>query len=186
MAYYGAKRKVFISFYQGDQAYVDAFIAQWSTNEGVFITKSLGTSDNDDFIDSDNPEYVMSQIRKRYLEDSTVTIVLVGRCTHSRRYVDWETKASLTQGQDLPNGLIAITLPYTNGSAHLPPRVKENWNSQVRDCYARYYSYPTSAQELGGWIEDAYQARLLRAKHIQNSQDMMRYNANCHVCGTTH
>lgn len=83
----------------------------------------------------------MRKIRENKLQDSTVTIVLVGSCTHSRRYVDWEVKASLQQGITLPNGLIAINLPYMGSEGALPERVSEN---VMRDSngnevgYARY------------------------------------------------
>ena len=46
------KRKVFISFYQGNRTEVDAFIKKWADDEGVFIAKALGVSDNDDFINN--------------------------------------------------------------------------------------------------------------------------------------
>ncbi len=186
MAYYGTKRKVFISFHKGDQDEVDAFIVKWSDQEGVFTAKVLGASDNDDFIDSTDTNYVMSQIRKKYLGDSSMTIVLIGSCTHSRRYVDWEIKSSLTQGASTPNGLLGILLPSKGDSANLPPRFKENWQNGEASCYARYRSAPTSANQLGGWIEDAYAARTSRAHLIQNSKDMMKYNAKCKVCGVTH
>jgi len=186
VAYYGTKRKVFISFHQKDRAEVDAFIDRWATRESVFIPKALGVSDNDDFIDSGNPEYVMSQIRAKYLGDSTVTIVLVGQCTHSRRYVDWEIKASLTQGEDPPNGLMGIILPSCGATAYLPPRLEENWSKGHVNCYARYWVAPSSVTELGSWIEDAFQARTTRADLIKNSQKMMKYNAECRVCGKTH
>ncbi len=186
MAYAGTKRKVFISFYQGDKDEVDQFIAKWSDQEGVFTAKVLGASDNDDFIESNDTDYVMSQIRKKYLGDSSVTIVLIGSCTHSRRYVDWEIKSSLTQGSSPPNGLLGIVLPSKGDSAHLPPRFKDNWQSGEAKCYARYRSAPTSASQLGEWIEDAVAARTARAHLIQNSQDMMKYNAKCKVCEVTH
>ena len=89
MAYYGTKRRVFISHYRGDRAEVDAFIDRFANTEGVFTPYVLGANDNDDFIDSNNTAYVMRRIREKYLQDTTVTIVLVGSCTHSRRYVDW-------------------------------------------------------------------------------------------------
>ena len=77
------KRRVFISSYHANRVEVDAFIAQWATLQGVFTPKAICTFDNDDFINSDNPEYVMSEIRRKYLGDASVS-------THSRRYVDWE------------------------------------------------------------------------------------------------
>jgi hypothetical protein len=121
---------VFISFYQGDRDWVDTFIRFWSELEQVFIPKALGTYDNEDFINSDKPNYVMQQIREKYLGDSTVTIVLIGTCTHSRRYVDWELKSSLRRGDYTPNGLLGILLPSTAAGAHLPPRFEANWEKQ--------------------------------------------------------
>lgn len=186
MFYQGTKRRVFISHFRGDRTEVDAFINYFANQQQVFTPYVLGANDNDDFIDSTNPEYVMSQIRQKYLKDSTVTIVLIGSCTHSRRYVDWEIKSSLRQGKDItPNGLIGILLP-TKTSAYLPPRFAANWVRGEANCYARYRAYPTSPEQLGGWIDDAYNARTARAPLIANSQDMMKYNAQCKVCGVTH
>ena len=186
MAYQGIRRKVFISHYKGDRKEVDAFIQKFATIERVFYPYVLGANDNDEFINSTNPEYVMTQIRKKYLLDTTVTIVLVGSCTHSRRYVDWELKSSLRQGDYTPNGLIGIVLPSQGNSAYLPPRFEDNWSKEHINCYARYWSYPKTANDLGAWIEDAYAARVKRAHLIKNSQDMMKYNAKCKVCGITH
>lgn len=186
MPYHGIKRKVFISFHQKDRPEVDDFLDRWASREGVFIPKALGVSDNDDFINSTNPEYVMSRIRQAYLGDSTVTIVLIGTCTHSRRYVDWEIKTSLRQGDYTPNGLLGILLPSCGNSAHLPQRFRDNWGKGEANCYARYRAYPTSAQQLSDWIEDAYNARTIRDHLIQNRADMMKYNGKCQVCNVTH
>jgi hypothetical protein len=186
MTFFGTQRKVFISFHQKDRPEVDNFINRWASNGGVFISKALGVSDNDDLIKSTDPEYVMSKIREKYLGDSTVTIVLIGKCTHSRRYVDWEIKASLRQGNFTPNGLLGILLPSCGNSAHLPSRFKDNWQKVESNCYARYRAYPTSDQQLAAWIEDAYNARTARAHLIQNTVDMMKYNGKCLACGITH
>lgn len=186
MPYYGTKRKVFISFYQGDRPEAERFIEKWAEREGVFIPKALGVSDDaDDLINSDNPTYVMNQIREIYLGDSTVTIVLVGSCTHSRRYVDWELKTTLRKGTYTPNGLMGIILASKGSSAHLPERFRANWKKKG-SCYARYYVAPTAASQLEGWIDDAFDARTTRDHLIQNDTDMMKYNRKCLVCGVTH
>lgn len=180
------RRKVFISYYHGDQAEVNKFVQDFSD---VFIAKTVGVKDGDFDFDSTNPGYIMRKIRETKLEDSTVTIVLIGSCTHSRRYVDWEVKASLQQGATWPNGLIAINLPYMGSEGALPKRVSENVSrdSNGNDVgYARYYVYPSSKQQLYDWIEDAYTARTTRAKLIKNSNEMMRYNAKCNRHGVTH
>lgn len=178
------RRKVFISHYKGDRNEVDDFVTDFGH---LFIPRVLGANDNDDFIDSTNTDYVMSQIRQKYLGDSTVTIVLIGSCTHSRRYVDWEIKSSLRQGEKYtPNGLLGILLPSMGTQGHLPQRFRENWTQDHIDCYARFKTYPGSDEQLLGWIEDAHQARTGRAKLIVNSRDMMKYNAKCNVCEVTH
>jgi hypothetical protein len=177
------RRKVFISHFKDDRNEVDTFIKEFST---VFIPKVLGANDNYDLIKSSDTNYVMQQIRANYLEDSTVTIVLIGSCTHSRRYVDWELKSSLRQGQFTPNGLLGILLPSQGNSAYLPQRFANNWEDGEGNCYARYRSYPRSNEELSLWIEDAYDARTHRAQLIKNSQEMMKYNSVCKICRVTH
>jgi hypothetical protein len=186
MVYQGVRRKVFISHYKGDRQEIDNFIQKFANEEKVFIPYVLGANENDDFINSTSPEYVMTQIRKKYLQDTTVTIVLIGSCTHSRRYVDWELKSSLRQGDYIPNGVMGIILPSQGDTAHLSPRLKANWSEGHQNCYARYWTYPQTAKALGELIEDAYQARINRAHLIRNSQDMMKYNSKCTVCGITH
>ncbi len=181
------RRKVFVSYHHDDDVEAKNFIKHWTETNKVFIPRMLGLSDEDDFIDSNDPEYVMSQVREKYLQDTSVTIVLIGSCTHSRRYIDWEIKTTLRQATDsLPSGLIAIILPLKGTRAHLPERLLDNWNDQNKECYARYYVAPTEVSQLKGWIEDAFQARTARAKYIKNSSDMMKYNAKCKVCGIVH
>ena len=180
------KRKVFISYYASDKSEADAFVDHWANSEGIFIAKTIGLSGFEDFIDSTNSDYVIGQIRRIYLSDSTVTLVLIGKCTHGRRYVDWELKASLRQGDAYtPNGLIGILLPSVRTGAYLPPRFEANWNKEVGG-YARYHYPPTTSSELSGWIEDAYTARTTRSHLIQNAAEMMKYNTKCRVCGVTH
>ncbi len=186
MAWSGIKRRVFISHYKGDRTEVDNFIDTFANKLQIFTPYVLGANNNDEFINSNNPEYVMTRIRQLYLLDTTVTIVLVGSCTHSRRYVDWEIKSSLRQGEYNPNGLLGIVLPSQGNSAYLPPRLEENWTKDHVDCYARYQSYPSNGYELGEWIDDAFNARITRRHLIKNSQEMMKYNRNCLIHNTTH
>ena len=182
---FGVKRKVFISHYKGDKDEVEAFIDEFCKKENVFIPRILGANENYDFIDSSDTSYVMTQIRKKYLEDSTVTIVLIGSCTHSRRYVDWELKSSLRKGQYIPNGVLGILLKSKGSRGQLPPRLKDNW-SNSEDCYALYRSYPSSSESLHHMIEKAFLARTTKNHLIVNSQQMMKNNSKCKVCKITH
>jgi hypothetical protein len=196
------KRDVFISSFHANRQEVDTFIYRWATVERVFTAKALCTFDNDDFINSNDPEYVMGEIRRKYLLNSSVTIVLVGSCTHSRRYVDWELKSSLRCGMNVPNGLVAFVLPSAMPPANglygplewhqrawpaVPDRLAANWNYfQPDNSYARYYVMPSSADELRQHIESAVWNRTNRAELIKNDATMMKYNAKCRACGVTH
>jgi hypothetical protein len=177
------RRKVFISHYGMDRTAVRSFIDKWSE---VFIPKEIGVYDEEDFINSTDNDYVMSKIRQTHLGDSTVTLVLLGTCTHSRRYIDWEIKSSLRQGNIYtPNGLLGIVLPSLSKAPYLPERFAANW-SKENECYAEYHWAPSSKEQLAQWIEDAYKARTAKADLINNSQAMWSYNRICKNCNINH
>lgn len=176
------RRKCFISYYSADRVEVDRFLADF---DEAMIPKVIGVTDGDDFIDSSDSDYVMSRIREKYLGDSTVTICLIGQCTHSRRYVDWELKSTLRRGSYIPNGLLGILLPSMGSRGVLPPRFKDNWDEN-ESKYALYRSYPSSVATLKSWIESAYARRDSHAHQIVNSQDVYKYNRKCEVHGVTH
>lgn len=151
----------------------------------MFNPVMVGACGND-IIDSNNADYVIGKIGQEKIADSTVTMVLIGTCTHSRRHVDWDIKASLRQGAAYkPNGLFGIILPSAGHSAHLPPGLAANWNASG-NCYAGYYRAPRSAAGLALWIEHAFLARETRMHLIKNSAQTMKYNSECRVCNVTH
>ncbi|MEK9657353.1 MAG: TIR domain-containing protein [bacterium] len=163
------RHKCFISYDHSDKSAVDNFCSQF---EGSFIRRGLTMED--DIIDSTNVDYVMSRIRSLYLQDSTVTIVLVGKCTWARRFVDWEVQSSLRQPSGLfPNGLIAIQLWESYKT--LPERVRLNVNSG----YAKFYKYPNSTASLSNLIDEAYNARFNNTSLIGNPRDRYSYNRTC-------
>lgn len=182
MSYNGTRRKVFVSHYGADRDAVRNFIDKWSD---VFIAKELGVYDDEDFINSNDGDYIMSQIRSKYLSDSTVTLVIMGTCTHSRRYIDWEIKSSLRQGNYTPNGLLGIVLPSLSSAPYLPDRFSKNWKKD-EECYAEYHWAPSSADQLGRWIDDAFNARASSSHLIENTQNMWSNNRKCNHCGYNH
>ncbi len=151
------RRKCFLSYHRDDTDEVEAFIDSFG---GVFIPRVIGVTDGDDFIDSTDTDYVTDCIREKYLTDSTVTIVLVGKCTWARRYVDWEVYSTLRNDKsNRRSGLMAITLPsMANDSARkLPPRVADNVINEGNG-YARWWKYPASAESFRSCIEVAFNA----------------------------
>jgi hypothetical protein len=154
------RHKCFISYHAEDTDEVATFIDDFGAE---FIAKTVGVTDEDDFIDSDDTDYIMEQIRTKYLGNSSVTIVLIGECTWARRYVDWEIYSSLRDSKySKVNGLLAIQLPAGVPSGTLPARANDNvvrTADGVDVGYARYRVYPDTASSLRSWISDAYSAR---------------------------
>jgi len=175
------RHKVFISYHHDDQNEVEQFVETFDHERKVFIARALGVGMEQDIINSDNTNYVMHRIRELYLRDSTVTIVLIGKCTWARRYVDWEIQASLRHGETVtPNGLIGIVLPSVGKSPIPPERLKKNLKGENSDeGYARWYWYPQRKDTLANWIEDAFKARTNRAHLIENPRERFKYNRTC-------
>ena len=175
------RRKCFISYHAEDRDEVVKFIDEFGSE---FIAKTIGITDEDDFIDSNNSDYIMDRIRTKYLGDSTVTIVLVGQCTWTRRYIDWEVYSSLRDSKHSKvNGLLAIQLPSQGGlNTKLPVRVSDNVKRDLNQKdigYARWYAYPSSKSTLRAWIEDAFQARTTRRNLINNTRARRLSSAPC-------
>ena len=173
------RRKCFISYHHADQDAVNKFVSDFDHERDTFIARGLGEEMPGDIIQSTNTDYIMRRIRERFLSDSTVTIVLLGRCTWARRYVDWELQASLRRGEfSTPNGLLGIKLPtFTN----FPNRFHQNLSSDwpAVDCYARHMTYPANTASLVEAIEAAYQRRTSHAHLIKNPRERMTNNRQC-------
>lgn len=177
------RHRVFVSYHHDDQNEVDDFVRTFADERHVFIARALGVDMEQDIIDSDDTEYVMRRVRELYLKNSTVTIVLIGRCTWARRYVDWEIQSSLRHGTTVTaNGLVGITLPSAaNRSSRQPPnRLSLNLKGDNNaDGYARWYKYPTRRDTLANCIDDAFRARTARANLIVSPRDSFSYNRQC-------
>jgi hypothetical protein len=177
------RRKCFISYHHEDQDEVSQFVRSFDHEQDAFIARGLGQEMSEDIINSTDTDYVMSRIRQLYLEDSTVTLVMLGKCTWARRYVDWEIQSSLRQGErTTPNGLLAIKLPsYERGQKNFPDRLNKNLkqNDAQEDCYARWMAYPSTTDQLVNAIEATYQRRTTHRKWIVNPRDRMGYNRRC-------
>jgi hypothetical protein len=119
------RRKVFISYHhRGDQAYYDEFSRFFHDQYEAIRDNSL-----ERLIQSDDTEYVIRQIRERYITGTSCTIVLIGGQSHERKYLDWEIKATL----DKCHGLLGIVLPTHAknlvGEIIVPGRFLDNYKS---------------------------------------------------------
>jgi hypothetical protein len=177
------RRKVFISYHHIDADEIRRFIQAFDHGADAFIARGIGASMSGDIVDSNDTDYVMGRIRTEYLRDSSITLVMIGNCTWSRRYVDWELQASLRSGlAATPNGVLGIKLWSYSGGTY-PQRLNLNLlppdRIGVADCYARVYDMPSSVPQLLAYLEDAHGARTARSHLIVNPRDRILYNRGC-------
>lgn len=172
------RHKCFLSFHHDDLSEVNKFVSTFDEMHDIFIARAIGAGE--DLIDSTDTDYVMRQIRERYLTDSTVTIVMIGKCTWGRRFVDWEIASTLrNDSNNKRSGLMAITLPsQIIGDKLRPDRFNDNWASDDSK-YARWWKYPQTPEALAGFIDDAFNARTSRADLVVNNRPLRQRNASC-------
>jgi len=83
--------------------------------------RTRGVTEGDDFVTSPSDEVILHSIRRRYLTDATLAIVLVGATTWTRRFVDWELAAALDPAVGRPLPVLALDLD--DAVRRLPPRL---------------------------------------------------------------
>lgn len=180
------RRKCFVSYHHADQGEVSSFVRTFDHDNDTFISRGLGQEMTDEIVNSTDTDYVMRRIRERFLKDSTVTIVMLGRCTWARRYVDWEIQSSLRQGQTVtPNGLLAVKLPSFREGVLFPERLDANLTSAADSAngmhyrYAAHMEYPQTLTALTNAIEGAHSRRTTHVHNIVNKRDRFTYNRQC-------
>jgi hypothetical protein len=154
--------KVFLSFHHNpiDEAYRREFEQLFSGQRQIFINKSIHDGDIDSNL---TDEGIARKIRTDYLSDSTVTIVLVGADTWSRKHVDWEIYSSIRETNiSSRSGLLGILLPsykYVEKNKYNPKTIPKRLYENVKSGYADIHSYTKNASAISEWIEEAFQRK---------------------------
>jgi hypothetical protein len=177
-------RQIFVSLHHHDEYEVSVFCRRYA--QFFDEIRTLGISEEGDEyadkINSGDTDYVMRKIREDYLAGTTCTVVLIGKCTWARRYIDWEIAATLRNNKNNPrSGLIAVQLPSAaeNGWATLPPRLAKNVIRQDGDDigYARFYTPPPRDGTLARWVDQAIERRDL-IEPVPGSISDLRINSS--------
>ena len=157
------RHKVFASFHHAnDWQYRLAFEHLFANTYNIIVSASVQIGE----IPANTPaDTVRARIRDNYLQDSTVTVVLVGSQTWQRKHVDWEIGSSLRETlYNRRSGLMGILLPsYPRSSIQhydkytIPPRLSDNL-----DCgYAKLYNWSDDPVAVASWIHEAFERRSL-------------------------
>lgn len=163
------KRKVFVSYHHGgDQVYYDAFSKAFCDTYDVITDNSLERK-----VDSDNVDYVMRRIREDYISGSSCTIVLVGKETWGRRYVDWEIKAMLEK----EHGLIGVRLPTAPASSENKVTVPGRLHDNIQTGYALWKTWQEITAGTLACTQLIEQANASDKRLIDNTRERRLRNA---------
>lgn len=156
------KHKIFISYYHSDdQTYKDIITDVWNRSGDLFDDYSVNDGDIDDENMSD--EQIRQKIRDEYIRDATVLVLLCGKNTKHRKFIDWELHAAMYDSEKNPKmGILVINLPGSNNLVRAcEDREKEivspntNWTSYTtKKEYEDHY--PSLPQRL---IDSLYQKK---------------------------
>ncbi len=179
-----ARRNVFLTYHHADQGEVNDLIK--STYFAFSDMRAVGVSEGDDFVESDNTDYVLRRIREKYLRGTSATVALIGKCSWARKYVDWEIAATLRNNRNDPRGaLLAVQLPSIDGRSDvcLPDRLAINQGYDIKSGtelgYASYHRYPSSGSLLAQWVEDAISRSRYRNPVAGSTMNLRRRNSSC-------
>lgn len=159
------RRAIFVSYHHdSDQGYYDEL-------SRVFADQYEAVRDNsvERPFDSDDADYVMRRIRENHISGTSCTIVLCGRETPWRKYVDWEIKATL----DKQHGLIGINLPTSQRNAQGQSIVPDRLHDNISSGYAIWVQWADLNQGVA-FIRRAIEDANSRSKDLIRNDRPMR------------
>jgi len=156
------RHKTFVSYHhENDQGYKDRLVEEMAAD---IVDRSVEDGDIDDGLGT---EAMWERIRDEHIADATVVLVLIGRHTWSRKFVDWEIGSALNKSRiNSRCGVLGIVLPdhpdYGRGrrdTSLLPQRLAANIEGD--DPYVRLYDWPGdgSLSVIRDWVDVAFQRR---------------------------
>jgi hypothetical protein len=163
------KHKVFVSYHhRGDQAYYEAFSNAFHDTYDVIYDNSIERR-----VASDNIDYVIRRIRENYISGSSCTIVLVGKDTWGRKYVDWEIMATLEK----EHGLIGVYLPSAPRSAQNQITVPGRLHDNITSGFALWRSWEQITANTGSLQHYVAEAKTRNPQLIVNTRERRLRNA---------
>lgn len=155
------KPRVFIAYHhRGNQNALNRFRTDYCDDAAVFTDRSIQRAAN-----STEVSY-LTRVCREAIDGTSVTLVMLGRWTGHRKFVDWEIHYTLAK----QHGLVAISRPgLDDARASLPDRLLDNLTSG----YAQWYDYPQSARELWSMLAEA---RSADKRLIDNTRPRMTRN----------
>jgi hypothetical protein len=115
-------RRVFLSFVVEDLDLVNLFRGQAKNRNSELEFSDYSVKEP---YESTNAAYIRGRIRER-IRAASVTICLIGSTTHKSRWVDWEIRASVEEG----NRILGVRL-HSNATTDLAPQALTDLSASV-------------------------------------------------------
>lgn len=191
---------VFISYHHGNDQYYKNQLSELNQYTLKFWDRSVRDGDISDDLST---QTIRRLIRDRWLRNSTVTILLVGKQTSFRKHVDWELKSSMIDGSvNKKSGILVISLPGTEATPpqrglftpqsylapktrkdfelrypYMPPRIIDNLVSpNVEINIVPYNSIINNPTFLSNLISRAHQMRTINKYDLSRKMRMHDHN----------
>ena len=179
--------RCFISFKKEDKYYKEKILEKLGDDQ--IKGKAL-----DEWINSDDIEYIMQVIRRDYLKNTSVTLYLIGEHSsenegldskgyNKQNFVIRELQATLYDGENnRRNGLLGIVLPemeskifvgesYCQACNKNHTLVNINDNTSIKEFSENYYLYPIQLGCYESYNEDGRYCVKVRYSEFMNDPD---------------
>jgi len=163
------KPRVFISYHHANNQWdCDRFSKLFADVYEIVSDASL-----DRRIDSEDVDYQIRRIREDFITGTSITIVLCGRETYKRKFVDWEIHATLNK----EHALLGVNLPDNpltpEGNYIVPARLHDN----IASGFAGWMQWSEDPHVVGQAISDARARASNSTSLINNSRPTMKRNS---------
>ena len=179
------RHKLFVSYHhENDQEFKDRLVREMAAD---VIDRSV---ENGDINERLRTEDIWEKIRDEYIAEATVLLVLIGRDTWSRKFVDWEIGSALNRSRNNSRcGVLGILLPDhpDYGKRQLDPNlIPQRLASNIRggDPYVRLYDWPGdgSLSVVRDWVHTAFIRR--DGPRPDNYSKRFKYNRDASTRGS--
>lgn len=173
---------VFISYHHANDQYGKEQLIALNTRYGIFLDQSVDTDDiDDDLYDS----RIRELIRDEYLQDSTVTILLIGTETKNRKHVDWKIYSSIYDGKvNKKSGILVVNLATVNCTYYDATHASEkervypsttNWTPiDSRTEYESRYPY-VPARIIDNLLKEDAKVSVVNWSRVENDPDTLSF-----------
>lgn len=116
-------RRVFISYHHGNEQDAKQNILDLNRAHKIFLDCSVDTGDIDENLE---PQQIRQTIRRKYLSESTVLLLIIGKETRFRKHVDWELYSSMYNGPKFgSSGVVVLHASDFESNYYTVPFEKE-------------------------------------------------------------